>query len=339
MNTPAGRRLARLYAAALQLYPAAVRSEYGAEMQAVFALHMQAAARRGGLALLLAALRELRDLPFAAAAARWSAFGGSMSTVYPTTSDQTPWAAALLSLLPFVLAGPVRVALVFVSNYGIPSRQTALAEYYLPYLALTSALLLAGFVLGALLRFPRWSYPYAIGLFYALTSAYSTAAWVFGWKPAGPLFYQLIAGMLLLLCLPGLRRFYHNIRHDWTLLSYGIYGLVLLLLATFDRDETPVLTAQVLLPSVIGLAAALAHLRIRQARARLLVLVAAALAGVLVLLLPVLDGMHESIFGVLIWLVLVLGFGGVLAGLLLSPLLVVSALQRGRSAGPSNPAP
>jgi hypothetical protein len=54
-------------------------------------------------------------------------------------------------------------------------------------------------------------------------------------------FLLFLAAILIVLWLPGCRLFYRNIPRDWTLLSYGLYGFILFLLSTIDKDETPLL--------------------------------------------------------------------------------------------------
>ncbi len=316
--------LLRLYQQALRLYPQDVRLEYAGEMQAVFALHAQHAARQGARALLALALREARTLPPAAASAHFRSVRGRMNRYFPSTSDQTPWTAALLSLLPFFLSGPVRLILFYTSGWGEPNP----GWYYLPFVILGGLLTLVGFGLGAARRFPRWAYLYAFALPAALAAIVTSTAYLYGRENYAPYaIFLFLAAVLAILWLPGLRSFYRQIGQDWTLLSYGLYVVVLVFLGGVDTDESPSLNAQVLLPSLIGLAGALAHLRIRDAFSRIAALLAALLVGMLVWLGPVIVGMINIWASLGVGLMMLVIYGGILAGVLLAPMLVNRAVR------------
>jgi hypothetical protein len=318
------RLFMRLFAASLRLYPKAVRREYAAEMQAVFDLRVQDAARRGCLHLLVLAIREVRDLPLAAAAAHWGVSGRPIHRYFPAASDPVPWSAALLSLLPLFLAGPGRISVFYKSGFGGPHE----AWYFFPYLALCALAALAGLLLGLAKKFPRWSYPYVLTLVFTLTDLYSMSSYHYGWATIGQnIFIPLLGLALLTLCLPSLRVFYTNIRKDWTLLSYSFYGFVLFLLAQFDRDEYPLLNLAVLLPSLIAVCTALASLRVRQGPARIATLLAGTLAGLLFWLSGIFTGMISIFIGIMIGMFMLLFYGTVLNVILLSPLLFLMARQ------------
>jgi hypothetical protein len=298
------RLLVRLYALALRLYPPEVRREYGDEMQAVFGLRvaqavqeraagstvfMKTAERNAGPGragtltvlwrLFALACREARDLPLAIAAAHFYAMRGRMNPSFPTTSDQTPWPTALLSLLPFLITGTLGIILGYQPGWQPQQLQQVSQPFF--WFQLVSALAVAaGLVAGMVKKFPRWAYPYPFYLAFALNILLMSAAYMFGWGYNWHnTFLPFLAVLLVVLTLPGLRSFYSNIAKDWTLLSYGLYGLVLFILAGVDKDESPRLTLLVLLPSLITLASALAHLRIRSAVLRIAVLLAGTFAG------------------------------------------------------------
>ena len=94
-----------IYALALRFYPDRVQGEYAAEMQAVFCMRVADAARQGTWRLFILVGREVRDLPIAVLSAHLDVLGGRLQPFFPSTSDQTSWLAALLSLLPVVAYG------------------------------------------------------------------------------------------------------------------------------------------------------------------------------------------------------------------------------------------
>ena len=320
--------LARLFALALRLYPVGVRREYAAEMQAVFSLNAADAARQGAWALVALACREARDLPLAIASAHFQVVRGRMSPMFPATSDQTPWPAALLSLLPFVIAGPVREILCYQPGW-MPGEHSLL---YLLFLLLSSLAVASGLALGAVKKFPRWAYPYVIVLAFSLYLLVLYAVALFGWNIDGQnSFFLFLALIMIVLWRPGFRSFYRHIAQDWTLLSYGLYGLVLHLLSTFDGDESPYLNLLVLLPALLALCAALAHLRIRSAFVRIAALLVGTFAGLFVWLIPIFQGMITPWIGLVMGLFLLGLYGTVLAAILLAPLLVTWAIHSWRA--------
>ena len=316
--------LVRLFGLALRLYPVGVRREYAAEMQAVFYLKAADAAQHSAWTLFTLACREARDLPLAIASAHYQAVRGRMNPPFPSTSDQTSWPTALLSLLPFILGGPVRIILSY--QPGWTPKQ--FSQYYFFFLLLSSLAVIGGLALGAVKKFPRWAYPYVIYLAFSLYILVLYVVFHFNWNINGQnSFFLFLGAILILLWLPGFRSFYSHIPQDWTLLSYGLYGLVLYLLSSIDFDNTPRLNLLVLLPSLLSLCTALAHLRIRSAFMRIAALLAGTFAGLFFWLLPLFQGWVSVWIGLGMGMFLLLAYGTVLAVILLSPLLVKSAIH------------
>ncbi len=252
-----------------------------------------------------------------------------MKKFFPSTSDQIPWPTALLSLLPFLLGGPVRIILSY--QPGWDPRQ--FSQLYLGFLLLSSLAVAGGLVLGAVNKFPRWAYPFAIYLAFSLYLVVMYTIYLFGWDiRGGSSFFGALAAILIVLWLPGFRSFYRRILEDWTLLSYGLYGLVLYLLGTIDYDEAPRLTLLVVLPSVLSLVTALAHLRIRSASLRIGALLAGTFAGLFFWLLPIFQGMISIWMGIVIGLFMLLVYGIVLAAVLLAPMVVARLILSWRTA-------
>jgi len=313
--------LSRLFSLALGLYPADVRREYAGEMQVVFALKARDAAQKSAWALLRLALREARDLPTAAGLAHFRNWRGDMNRYFPTTTDRVPWTTALLSLIPLFIAGPVRVMVFFTPEFSPESR----SPLYLAFLALSALLLLGGMVVGALKKSPRWSYPYGVNLAFTVSILVQYLSYLNGWRIGDGFAISLLVLVPILAFhwLPPFRTFYANIRQDWTLLSYALYGLVLFLLAGIDSDETPTLNLLVLLPSLLSLGGALGYLRVGQAMGRIASLLAATLIGMFFFWLPVFQGMVSMWLSVGMGLFLLLSSWVILGGIILSPLLVI----------------
>jgi hypothetical protein len=320
--------LIRLFALTLRLYPAGVRREYAAEMQTVFALEVTDAARRGNGRLIALAAREVRDLLPALLSAHFRTLRGAMNTLPSDTTDQTPWLTAVLSLLPFFIAGTLRIVISYQPGW---SPQQGSPDY-LWFELLNCLFVLAGFALGIFKKFPRWAYPYVFFTPFVLSITAMYAIYVYGWHiGTRNSFFLILVVILLILWLPGFRSFYRNIARDWTLLSYGMFGFVLYLLSTLDYSEMPRLTPMVLVPSLLTLCVALAHLRIRSTFVRIAVLVGGTTVSLFFWFLPLFRGMSSDLTGVGVVLFLFLRGAIILALILVYPMIVTRAVHRWRA--------
>ena len=97
-------------------------------------------------------------------------------------------------------------------------------------------------------------------------------------------FYVLVPAAVLMLMrrLGWLRPLYLRIRQDWTQLSFGLSVVSALMLSGVDYDEDPQLTLAVILPGVIVLLSAVAHLRSTNKIQRVLSLVLGLIVAVAV---------------------------------------------------------
>ena len=198
------------------------------------------------------------------------------------------------------------------------------------YLLIT-AIFWGGILVGIKRSFPRWSYPYVMvgivslaalvnlivtntplhnfQLLWILAVAAACTVATFRWKPFRP--------------------FWSHIRKDWTYLSYGCFALIMLVSSGVDHDETPRLTIQVLLPSLLTLAGALIHLRAKSHKVRIMALVISFTSSLPIQISPLIDGMMGSpssraqVFSLL--------FGGyfILLAILLAPALI-SLIKRAK---------
>ena len=248
-----------------------------------------------------------------------------MNPIFPSTSDQTRWPTALLSLLPFFIGGALRLIVSYQPGWS-PKDGSMLFLYYL----LASVLIVAaGLALGAAMKFPRWAYPYPVYLSFAIYVLVLYADSRFNWAFNGQNSFSIaLAVILIVLWLPGLRSFYRNIPQDWTLVSYALYGLVFYLLGSIDYDEHPRLSLMAVLPSLVSLGAALVHLRIRSASARIAALLAGTFVGLCLRLAGIFTGMVTILAGIIIGLLMLVIFSAILAVILLAPMLVVMVRRR-----------
>ena len=240
---------------------------------------------------------------------------------FPGTSDRTPWRIAFLSQVPFLFAGPLAVIVGYQPSWGA-GQFPSLASIFL---IITAVSICLGFILGILHKFPRWAYlymGYGLILLIVLTgNLVNRIAWDFPYAGLLPLAVAALA-ILFTALLPAFRPFYAHIRQDWTLLSYALYAFTLLILSVQDHDEAPRLTLLVLLPSLIGLLGALAHLRLASAVQRVFTLLLSMLLAALIYSLPLFNSMGGSVDGFLLALNVLLILWLALAALIIAPMLI-----------------
>lgn len=314
--------LLRLYRQLLYLYPPSYRAEFGDELLEVFDQALLEAAQGGFWGVARRALLEFGDLPGVLIRLHLPRRLPDMLTrLFPQTSDQTPWRTALLSMLLFVISGPLAIAVSYHPGWD-PQK----FPWVFSVLEVVAGLAICtGLAIGAVKKFPRWSYPYAIYAIFLLTFlatyAINRTPWDInheGWV----LFLVVGISILATWWLPAFRPFYANLRRDWTLLSYGLYACTLLLMGTHDSDESPVLNLWVLLPSLISITGALAHLRLTSATKRVGVLLLSMSVGVFLWWSPVFSGNTGTWQGTLVVTGILLMFWGILAALIMVPILV-----------------
>jgi hypothetical protein len=280
MSYPA-QFITRVYGLLLRLYPRQFRVEFGDEMQCVFADLVNDAAKRGLTAVLMVCAREMWELPRNVACEHWRGLQkGSVRMNDTAALDGHPssWLGTLTGALPFLLLGPIRVLLAYPDPHpawrGLQGITLLMSTIY-------PLFVLVGLVVGWRARWPRWSFPYLTACALVLdfqinqlrnwiTLAAPRAfrlepAWLLG-ALAYPLFlalFVLVPGLaLVLICtVRWLRPLYLSIRRDWTQLSFGLSVVSVLMLSGVDYDEDPRLTLAVILPGVIVLSSAVAHLR------------------------------------------------------------------------------
>lgn len=341
--------LVRLYSLALRLYPASFRNEYAEEMQVIFRLRLEDAVMGGRRALLGFACKEALTLPSGAVAAHAQARkspnflsfilemfnfllerGSKMAIrrLFPKSAGQTPWSIAILSLVPFILPGPLAPLLSY-HPWWDPNDLPLIAAARLP---VTVGLLILGFLIGILKQFPRWSYLYSlyILLFLPFGIIDLINRTLFKINPDFEGYILMLLVILVILAsrfLPFLRPFFTNIRQDWTLLSYAFYACTFFLLSTNDMDESPVYNLQVLLPSLITWLGALAYLRLVDPLKKVGALLGAIFLGALIWWWPVFGSNSGSLGGLLVVSGMLLSSWMILGGLILAPILLNIAFR------------
>lgn len=336
--------LVRLYSLALWLYPASFRTEYGEEMQVIFRLRLEDAIGRGRSALLATTCKEALTLPSGALAAHaqvrkspnfLSFFmdlpnfliekGSKMSIrhLFPKSTEKIPWFIAILSLVPFILPGPLAPLLSY-HPWWDPNELPFIEVARFP---VTAGLIILGFLIGILRHFPRWSYLYSLYILFILPGGmiYLIDHLLFKISP------ELQGYLLVFLMLPliiaspflhFLRPFFSKIRQDWTLLSFAFYACAFFLLSTNDKDESPVYNLQVLLPSLIIWLGALAYLLLVDPLHKVGALLGAQFLGVLIWWLPVLNNTSRSMLGFLVVSGILLIYWIILGGLVIAPIVI-----------------
>ena len=238
------------------------------------------------------------------------------------SAPPTPWKTALISLLPFVWIGPVILWLSYFPFWTDPQWRNRI---WLVENIILVVVFWGGILLAVKRGFPRWSYPYVLIGIVSLAALMDIALKGLPLINFNSLWILVFIGgwTAAVVFLKPFRPFWKNIRQDWTYLSYALFTIVLQLAAAVDHDEVPQLTVVALLPSLLALAGALAHLRAKTRTWRILALVLSLTIALPIWLSPVLEGIVGS---PAIWVIISFGmfFGWyiILLGILLAPALI-----------------
>ena len=295
------RFIIRIYGTLVRLYPWEFHAEFAAEMQEVFAEAVETAGKRGWLSLATVCLQELRDWP--GAALREHLHERRNKHMNSPTNGPVIWepvsrpallVGLALFLIPVIyrlepLLPPaiIRVAFIalmaFIFGVSITGLFKGLPRWSLPSIGLLFSAFFWFIILDAF-------QPWMLILYYRIVRVgdeFSRYVWQ-GIRSGIFWVGLLLVMILIILILAAWRRtrpVYLRIRHDWTLVSFTLYGASLLrLFSHFDeyRYENLYMTV-----SLLSLAAgAWGYLRSASSRKRLLAL----LAGVLVAMLSMAVG-------------------------------------------------
>jgi len=147
---------------------------------------------------------------------------------------QSSWGETLAGMLPFLVFG-----LGMIIYEILPRDLVAGPIGFWCYLVLY-IIGVIGLGIGWVKGFPRWSYPYA-GLVLFIKGWWGDRDNLSGWLSIGlasTILFWLMVGIVLLVTrsLRPLGQFFRRIWHDWTLLSFGLYSLMPLVLLNFAFD-------------------------------------------------------------------------------------------------------
>jgi len=237
--------IVRLYRAALSCFPQGYRRKYTDEL--LYAVRMAAAdaEAQGRVSLLRLAWRELRDLPLAIVRAHLHERSVQMNLkpgAHLPGGPMRGWQLGAV-FLPFLL--PLLDSLRFWAfENAIPWLIPALG---LPFLGL----LVVVWVAGLVRKFPVWALP-ALGMAFFFVSAIlqltAQAAvfvivmlplyggWPSGFALAEDIWMMLLVQLFFLVIMVGVvalllrifPRFHAQVRQEWTLLSFLLYGIAIL---------------------------------------------------------------------------------------------------------------
>jgi hypothetical protein len=147
---------------------------------------------------------------------------------------QSSWGEALAGMLPFLAFG-----LGMIIYEILPRDLVAGPIGFWCYLVLY-IIGVIGLGIGWVKGFPRWSYPYA-GLVLFVKGWWGDRDNLSGWLSIGlasTILFWVMVGIILLVTrsLRPLGQFFRRIWHDWTLLSFGLYSLMPLVLLNVAFD-------------------------------------------------------------------------------------------------------
>ena len=206
------------------------------------------------------------------------------------------WGETALGLLPFLLIGLATI--FYVAPVDISSMDVMMILGAIFSLG-GYLVILYGLLRGWLLGFPSWVYPYLIyAILYALflSNASTPGLAIFGiplfgselwgWRAFVPL--GIVALLALIFSRPpwvNLVRLGKGIWNDWTRLSFGLYGLMLIAtMITMDEVERSFRFPPTLLAVVLVIIGALGYMRLGKPWQRLAALLVCAALGIGILL-------------------------------------------------------
>jgi len=152
------------------------------------------------------------------------------------------WSATFAAMALFVWWGLGLIFNELPHEWGIPDWVRSFSG--LLFVG-TMVILPIGLCIGWIKSFPRWSYPYVVHvlIFSLYMMQVATPGFLFGrerwgWRVWLPLAVVAVISLLVTRSLGPLRKLFTNIWDDWTLLTFGLFGFMPLLIAiVFDEMD------------------------------------------------------------------------------------------------------
>jgi hypothetical protein len=274
-------KLLEFYACLMKLYPSRYRKAFSEERREVFAQALESASSRGNRALFRLVLRELHDLPSSAIRANLREWEVMMKKIENKLGDESlSWIGLLLGVWPFLFLGPLMAIMPY-----LPRQAARAINLDTPlWLAVVFLSLMVGIFVGWRKGFPRWVYPYLVGLFFViLVPILGRLSTLLGSNRLNPwiatailLFVILGLGAMALFILgrlPPTRKILTDVRNDWTRLSFGMVVFLAFATGFYGGDHPPPFGLGVWLPSAVVVLGAVAYLLSRNRLVRGMVLI------------------------------------------------------------------
>jgi len=340
-----------LYRLLLNLYPRWFQTEFKEELQAVFTQLVEEAAVQGDQAVVRTAWHELKLAPQALiqthrfnpkkveptstgldrglSPAAWDELPPGIQT----PDGRTSWIQAGLEIMPCLVTGIMLVIATYLPpGWIVPGWQRDMNLLGLVVLLLP----LPAFLVGLARGLPRWAFPLGgMVLGYTFQSAQNS------------LIPLLVVNMLIAACLaaaaalvntfsqplpPPWQRIGQSARLDWSRWSFGVYGVLpLLLITAFDNSHYNNRSPYLLISVLLMISGALVFARCRRPAAQisaLLVFASLSLGVALLNLASFSGGLGTWLSSPGVWVSQMQWMGTLWAaavGLMLAPLLLVLA--------------
>ena len=252
------RLATKFYRLLLTCYPAKFRAEFSEEMLAVFVATVEDARRKDWQSVSSLLAREIKDWPGSVLQEHLQARRNKITKFGPLKTGE------VLAALTIFLIPSLATLLLEILGATLSDRIPEWAGPFLVIIFLSS--LIVPLVLAIIRGFPRWSSPYLGALLVGFTFFVpfwriweliypSVTRWfgnMYSWTMSVRIFVQgmqaaliwflvLLSAFILisiLRLLPHTRTLWERIRHDWTQLSFIIYGgLVVHIIIIFDEYQ------------------------------------------------------------------------------------------------------
>lgn len=197
-----------------------------------------------------------------------------MDTNSTATKESNSWRESIAGTGLFALWGLLLVATEIPLEKQLPL--WVFNYFFLSFLLLPAIGMCAGWIMG----FPRWSYPYVshtltFSVFVLNVSTpgplFDQALW--GWRALIPLATVIGMAFLVTRSTDPIIKFFTNIWNDWTLLAFGIFGLLpLRVVFSFDVTNRGYRFDVMVVFALLMVSTALIHMRVSRQWHRIAVL-------------------------------------------------------------------